>query len=183
MLMSTARASLLLNVLLAIVCVLLLQQNRDLKRGTPAIRASSALRSGIRVAPFSYRTLGGQQATLGFGDARRRTLLFVISTTCPWCEQSVPQIQAIARAVRGDRVRLMAVSIHDPAPTRSFAAEQRVDFDLVCAAASDEFQRDYRIEGVPTTLLVNGDGVVLGVWEGAITPELAREIESAVQRS
>ena len=82
-----------------------------------------------------------------------------------------------------DRVYPLAVSIHDPSATISFAAAQHVDFEIVCAAASDEFQLAYKIEGVPTTILLTGDGVVLQVWEGNITPDLARQIQAAAERS
>ena len=75
--MSTTRISLALNLLLAIVCVVLLQQNRALKGGGGE-HTTSALRPGAHVAPFAYRTLKGQQATLTF-DPRQRYLLFVIS--------------------------------------------------------------------------------------------------------
>jgi peroxiredoxin len=179
--MSTTRLSLMLNLLLAIVCVVLLQQNRTLKQG--GTHPTGAVKPGSHVAPFSYRTLAGQRATLGFDGSRKRYLLFVISTTCPWCERSIPEIREITRMVRSDGVQPMVVSIHDPDATRSFAAVQHIDFDVVCAASSDEFQRGYGIEGVPTTILVNGDGVVLGAWEGSITPELAHEIERAARRS
>lgn len=179
--MSTLRLSLILNLLLAIICVVLLQQNRALKQ--EGARATGAIRRGGHVAPFSYRTLSDRQATLAFDDSRKRYLLFVVSTTCPWCERSLPEIREITRSVRSDHVYPLVVSIHDPSATRSFAAAQHIDFEVVCAASSDEFQRGYGIEGVPTTILVKGDGVVLGVWEGNITPELAREIEGAATRS
>jgi len=177
--MSTLRISLVLNLLLAAVCVLLLQQNRELKQGAGSAHSAGALRRGGHVVPLAYRTLSGDAATLAFGDTRERYLLFVISTTCPWCERSLPRIRSIAQRVSGHRVHPLAVSIHDPVATASFATAQHIDFELVSAASSDEFQRSYGIEGVPTTILLGGDGVVLGVWEGNITPELETEIERA----
>lgn len=179
--MSTTRLSWVLNLLLAIVCVVLLIQNRALKQG--GAHATGAVKPGSHVASFAYRTLSGRQATLAFDGSRKRYLLFVISTTCPWCERSIPEIRAITQMVRNGGVQPLVVSIHDATATRDFAAAQHLDFDVVSAASSDEFQRGYGIEGVPTTILVNGDGVVLGVWEGNITPELAHEIEGAARRS
>src|SRR5262245_13778073 len=122
--MSTLRLSLILNLLLATVCVVLFQQNRALKQGGAGARAASAIRPGGHVGPFSYRTLSDQQATLAFDDSRKRYLLFVVSTTCPWCERSIPEIREITRVVRSDRVHALVVSIHDPSATRSFAAAQ-----------------------------------------------------------
>ena len=74
---------------------------------------------------------------------------------------------------------MLGVSIHEPELTTRFAAARKVGFPLV-SAAGEEFSRDYRITGVPTTILVNGNGVVERVWEGELTERLTTEIEKAL---
>lgn len=178
----SARISLGVNLLMVLACGVILLQNRALRHGVENAHGSATLLPGARIAPFAYVTLGGEPATLAF-DSHKPYLLFVISTTCSWCERSLPQIQAISRSVDRNRIYPLTVSIHDPSATMSFAAAQHVDFELVCAAASDEFQQANGIEGVPTTILLDGKGVVLQVWEGDITPDLAKKIEAAAERS
>ena len=47
------------------------------------------------------------------------------------------------------------------------------------ADSGDAFQRDYGVDGVPTTILISGEGVVRRTWEGDLSQRLAHEIERA----
>jgi peroxiredoxin len=176
--MTTTRLSLAFNLALALLCVFLLAQNRALKRQIESPASPTALAPGARVVSFPYTTLDGRRESLALGASRKPYLLFVVSTTCPWCERSLPRMEEIARAVEGRAVPL-AVSIHGLAETVGFASEHRVGFELVSADSGDAFQREYGVDGVPTTILIGGDGVVRRSWEGDISERLAREIERA----
>jgi peroxiredoxin len=173
------RASLAINVLLALLCAALIHQNRELKSGRGAGPGRAALKPGDRVEGFSYRTLAGETLRLDYSEPGKRTLLFVISTTCPFCQKSLPGIQRLFDENRNGPCRVLGVSIHEPELTARFAAVRNLGFQLV-SAAGEKFSRDYRITGVPTTVLVSGNGVVEKVWEGELTERLTTEIESSL---
>jgi peroxiredoxin len=176
------RASLAVNVLLALLCAALIYQNRELKSGRAAGPGPAALKPGDRVEGFSYRTLAGETLRLDYSEPGKRSLLFVISTTCPFCQKSLPYIQRLSDASRNGACRILGVSIHDPDLTSRFAAARNLRFRLV-SAAGEEFSRQYRITGVPTTILVNGGGVVERVWEGEITERIAAEIARSLAQA
>src|SRR5439155_25239884 len=155
----TLRASLLLNLLLAALCVALVIQNRTLKQGAVP-HSPTALRQGARVGGFAFRGLDGRRATLRYDDPHKRYLLFVFSTTCPYCEESLPNLEAIVRTPHDARISPLGVSIHGEEETARFASGHHITFPVVCADSSDEFQRRYGISGVPTTILVDGSGIV-----------------------
>ena len=175
------RVSLLLNLLLAILCAFLIRQNHDLKSGGGSGAGIAALKPGDHVEGFSYRQLDGATHRLDYADARRAHLLFVLSTTCPFCQKSLPNIQELFDRHKTGACDLLAVSIHDLLLTAQFAAERKLGFPLV-SAPDEQFSRNYKIGAVPTTILVRGDGVVDRVWEGELTRTLMQEIESSLSR-
>ena len=168
----------MLNLLLGALCVALVVQNRSLKS-----THTTALRPGQHVQAFGVRMIDGRTDTFRFDDPRRRYLLFVFSTTCPYCEESLPRIEDAVRTGAGSGITPVAVSIHGPAETARFVVTHPISFRVVCADSSDEFQRRNQITGVPTTMLVDGRGVVQKVWEGDITADLAATIRAALARS
>ena len=177
------RASLAVNVLLVLLCTLLISQNRALKSARSPAPGPAALKPGDHVEGFSYRTLAGEIRRLDYSETGSRNLLFVISTSCPFCQKSLPNIQRLFDENRNGACRILVVSIHELALTMKFAADHHVGFPLV-ATAGEEFAHEYRISGVPTTILVSGGGVVEKVWEGELTDGLSTEIEGALaQRS
>jgi peroxiredoxin len=167
-----------LNLLLGALCVALLVQNRSLKSGH-----TTALRPGQHVQAFGVRMMDGRTDTFRFDDSHRRYLLFVFSTTCPYCEESLPRIEDVVRTGAGPAIMPVAVSIHGPAETARFVVTHPISFRVVCADSSDEFQRRYEISGVPTTILIDGRGIVQKVWEGDVTADLAATIRAALARS
>jgi len=175
------RVSLVFNLLLAILCALLIRQNHDLKSRGGAAAGIAALKPGDHVEGFSYRQLDGATYRLDYSDARKAHLLFVLSTTCPFCQKSLPNIQEMFDLHKTGSCDLLAVSIHDLLLTAQFAAERKIGFRLV-SAPDEQFSRNYKIGVVPTTILVRGDGVVDRVWEGELTRTLMREIESSLSR-
>src|SRR5262245_59127065 len=127
--------------------------------------------------------IDGRTDTFRFDDPRRRYLLFVFSTTCPYCEESLPRIEDVVRTGMGPATTPIAVSIHGPAETARFVVTHPIGFRVVCAEPSEDFQRRNRITGVPTTILVDGRGVVQKVWEGDVTADLAATIRAALASS
>src|SRR5712664_2801043 len=84
--------SITLNVLLAVEAVLLILQNRDLKKllkSTSMISQVEPLKPGERVEPVKIQTLDGNTSELMYTDPTRKRLLFVLSTTCPNCEKTL----------------------------------------------------------------------------------------------
>jgi len=169
--------SYVLIVFLTIVCTLLIIHNRDLKRNAlTSIGQFEPLEPGERVEPFSVQTLDGNTTVIDYSNPAKGYLFFVLSTTCPHCERTLPHWQSIADS-KSENFDVLGISIHNIDETRNFLASKSVGFYTVSVLNDTSFNRKYKINGVPATFLVNGEGVVEKVWVGALNDEQTSEIQ------
>ena len=171
----------LLVVFLSIEVVLLTLQNRKLKetlRTATPLGQFESLQPGDHVPPIKLQSMGGSTVELPYDDSSREYLLFVFSTTCPHCVKNLPTWQAISDSAKGHDLSVLGISIHDITQTRDYVLRTNPHFYV--AAAETTFGRQYKITGVPVTVLITGRGVVEKTWMGELTAEDSREIERLV---
>jgi len=119
-------------------------------------------------------------------------LLNIWATWCGPCQQEMPSMERLYRAMRPRGLRIVAVSI-DAAPGKvdpdgraggdvvAFAREFGLSFDVWQDPAGN-VSRDYRTTGVPESFLVGRDGKivkkVIGAteWDEPATQELVRRM-------
>jgi thiol-disulfide isomerase/thioredoxin len=119
-------------------------------------------------------------------------LLNVWATWCGPCQQEMPSMQRLYQQLRGEGLRVVAVSV-DAAPGKldldgrtggdvaAFAREFKLDFDI-WLEPSGAIGRDYRTTGVPESFLVGRDGrivkKVIGAteWDDPAVVELVRRL-------
>src|SRR5712671_5761588 len=105
--------SFVFNGVLMVVCYLFLQQNKELKHtinDMTIIRAVEPLKRGDRVESISLRLLDGTTGQLNFGDPTKKYLLFVLSTSCPHCENTLPLWSTLAKA-HNDNCDVIGISV------------------------------------------------------------------------
>jgi peroxiredoxin len=161
--------------------VLLTLQNRELKSTIKSLSAASQvmepLKPGDRVEPFKVQTLDGSMTTVAYFDPNRKYLLFVLSTTCPHCEKTLPAWKAMAKN-SGNTCDVLGISIHSLDDTKKFVASKDVGFVTVSAKDDTSFSRKYKISGVPETILIDGNGVVEKAWIGELSSDQTAEIQN-----
>jgi peroxiredoxin len=168
-------------LLLAAEVILLAIQNRDLKKALSSMSVVSQvepLKAGDRVEAFKLQTMDGNVNELNYADPAKKYLLFILSTTCPHCEKTLPVWSDIVAKNSNDNCSIIGVSIHPIDQTIKFAADKKITFYLASAAKDTSFYRKYRIPGVPETILLDGSGIVQRTWVGELNPEQAEEIEN-----
>jgi cytochrome c biogenesis protein CcmG/thiol:disulfide interchange protein DsbE len=135
----------------------------------------------LRGAPAALSSLRGQVV-----------LVNIWATWCGPCQQEMPSMQRLYRALHPEGLRIVAVSI-DASPGRldqegrpggdvaGFAREYGLSFDI-WQDPSGTVRRDYRTTGVPESFLVDRDGrivkKVIGAteWDEPATVELIRRL-------
>lgn len=167
---------LILIISLTVEVFLLANQNRELKKVLSGMSSDQqGLATGDQLEPFLFLTMDGSFSQFSYDDPSKKYLLFILSTSCPHCEQTLPIWNAITK-VSSNKVNILGISIHDYEKTRKFANEKNVEFNIV--SADTNFQRKYKVSGVPETLLVNGSGIVEKAWIGQLSNEQTDEIIS-----
>ena len=169
--------------LLSVDVILLTLQNKQLKKllsiTTPQGQLE-ALRPGERVEPFNIQALDGKTRELNYTDPNLKYLLFVLSTTCPHCEKTIANWNAITETNRKRTCYIVGVSIHNLEETIEYIAAKKVSFYMVSAATDTSFSRKYKIAGVPETILIKGDGSVQKVWSGELSEDQTKEIQELI---
>ena len=180
-------ASFVLIALLTVETILLIIQNRDLKATLKALTGNpiEPLKPGEIIEPVRVQTLDGQMTDLAFAqDAGKRQLLFIFSTTCPYCEKTLPVWSHMAGDAAGNgNVSVMGVSTTPLVETKKYIEERKPGFFIVTAAVDTSFSRKYKISGVPETILVRGNGTVIKVWIGELQPDQVEEIQTLLSAS
>jgi hypothetical protein len=95
-----------------------------------------------------------------------RTLVFVLSTKCHFCEESAKFHRELARYC-GDRgISTLAVFPESTMEVVSYLKKNNINVDAV----RQKSIIDLPVAGTPTLLLVGADGKVRETWIGELTP-------------
>lgn len=116
--------------------------------------------AGMFVPTFRTSTLDGAPVTVGEAPPSGRQVLFVYTTTCPYCKTTLPAWREIAAAldtVRSIPVAVYGISLDSAEVTRRYAAENRLPFPTV-RFPEDKLTAIYRAGTVPLTVVLDERG-------------------------
>ena len=156
------------------LCIALATEFRDLSRSYDVLRQRSGLpHAGYFMPTFSARTMAGDSVQIGAtSGVRHRQLVFVLTTTCPYCRQTLPIWAALADSVRrlsGWTVDVVGISLDSVDVTRTYGETHGVAYPLV-TFPSRKLKQLYRARAVPQTLVLDEEGRVLYARTGLLEP-------------
>ena len=159
---------------LSALTVVLGKRYGDLSHSYDDLRQRAGLpHRGYFVPTFLARTAGGDSLQIGAtSGARHRQLVFVLTTTCPYCRQTLPIWTRLADSVRhleGWAVDVVGISLDSSEATKRYAEAQGVAFPLV-TFPSRKLKQLYRARAVPQTLVLDEEGRVLYARIGLLEP-------------
>ncbi len=171
----TQLASITLIILLTVEVFLLIRENKQLRTALAGYQPVQ-LKPGERAESFKIESLEGAAGEFTYSDPGRNYLLFIFSTTCSHCENTMVYWQHIAANGKDSHCNIVGVSMDSPGETKKYASQKNLSFPVVSIADSG-FGQKYKISGVPTTVLVRGDGVVEQSWYGELSAAQSDDIE------
>lgn len=116
--------------------------------------------AGMFVPTFQASTLTGEPATVGKSDGKGRQVLFVFTTTCPYCKASLPAWRELAArfdTMRSPRVRVYGISLDSTGVTRRYVEQNRLPFPVV-EFPEKKLAAIYRAQAVPVTAVLDEEG-------------------------
>jgi peroxiredoxin len=155
--------------------VILAERHRDLSRAFEKLRVWATLpHAGYIVPTFGTSTLDGSPVTVGAAATpETRQVLFILSTTCPYCRATLPVWERIAdslRRVLTPRIEIYAISLDPVESTLSYARAHRLSVPVL-TFPERKLMALYRTEVTPETIVLDGAGRVLyartGLLDGA----------------
>jgi thioredoxin-related protein len=122
-----------------------------------------------------YRVPAGSKISLPGVDwaSNQQTLVLVLEKKCPYCRESAPFYQQLAReAGQKRRVRLIAVLPQDVGEAKEYLSSLNVPIDEVRQSSVEALG----VKGTPTLILLNEKGEVRQSWPGKLPPEQETEV-------
>jgi peroxiredoxin len=149
--------------------VFLIAQNRQLKKQIETVgsrQAADTLAVGQRASSIDFQALDGSSQSIEFKDPSKKYLLYIFSTTCPYCEKNMTNWNAIYSSVHASNLTILALSIRDLETTRKYYDQKRPLYPV--AVPSEKFEDEYKVHVIPKTLLIDQSGIVEKSWSGLL---------------
>lgn len=156
---------------LAIVNVVLIYQNVELRIRLSVGDQPAYLKAGDVIPPIAVRDLDGELSSLKYAGEATDTILLFLSPSCPFCEALFPTWQQaiVAARQRGLRVVILARESEDPDALIGYLERWDVSF-LETFFISEEARLEYGLYGTPVTMVIGSEGVVANSWIGLWGP-------------
>lgn len=127
----------------------------------PAVGSANpqGITPGKTALDFTLQTLDGARASLS--DYRGQVVLVNFwATWCPPCRAEIPALEAAHQAHRDDGLVILGVSVEDPPELiELFLREVDITYPILLDRNGTVY-RAYRAPGLPTTVLVDRDGII-----------------------
>ncbi len=142
-------------------------------------------REGVMVGSpahdFTLESLDGKPVSLS--DFQGSVILINFwATWCPPCQAEIPDFEEAYRQRAGDGLVVLGVNVEEPAgEVRPFVTDMGITYPVVLDR-DGRVSREYRALGLPTSLLVDQDGVIRYRKEGILSAsELAWHLADLIR--
>ena len=108
-------------------------------------------------------------------------LVDIWATWCMPCRDAFPGLEKMTIRF-GDDLQILGVSLDEQASSVvELLAQERLPWAHWHVGKNSEFEREWRITGVPTYILIGGDGTVLNRYQRGPLARLEADVEMAVR--
>jgi len=160
-------------LVLAIEVAILAKQNHELKE-----KIGQSLES-LKIGDyFAMDDLVSLQPDYRI-DSTSRYLLFIFTTTCPFCKQNLEHWNQVANKTWESNTHKLGISLDGVDETSRYLKDNNVVFPVVCSRDAKNFQKKNKIEIVPTTVARNDVGKVENMWAGLLNQKEIQEVIDA----
>ncbi len=175
----------ILSIVGTLVAGVLLAQCSSQTTAPPAnVPANAPVNSGFApvgsVAP-TFTGTGLDGAKIATSDYAGKVLVLNFwATWCPPCRAETPDMVASYAKLHGDKVAFLGVDTSEAAQVvRTFTSIRGVPYATALGKSAD--YNNFGISALPTTIVIDANGVVRGRWIGGIEPaRLASYVASAL---
>ena len=148
---------------------------RSESKATSALKPSLPASEVAGVAPaFTLTDLDGKSVSLAEFHGKVVVLDFW-ATWCPPCKREIPDFIDLQKEYGSQGVQIVGIALDEPGKVQAFARQNGMNYPVLLG--SDEVSMRYgRIEGIPTTFIIDKSGKIVDTFEG-FRPREAFETE------
>jgi peroxiredoxin len=160
-------------ITLAIQVVILSRQNRQMNQ-RKSLSVKEQLKEGDTLDLHQAHAIRGGDH---MDTTSSRQLVFVLSTSCPFCRESVPAWKELASKAKSP-LAVFGISVDSCDSTSEYMKRNNITFPVYICLDAAAFKKANKINGVPQTILRERGGKVDKVWVGRLDKERLKEVES-----
>jgi peroxiredoxin len=123
------------------------------------------LQEGDSLKIFRAKDLYGNEFIIP--EKNKEYLLFIFSASCSSCVQNIIYWKNLERLCKNRNIKILGISISDNNRTKNFILENNINFTVIFPL-EERFEIDYKIQGVPQTLLVSENGILKKIYRGIL---------------
>lgn len=124
------------------------------------------LKEGESFLPMDVQSLDGTLNELIFSNKLNPTLLFIFTTTCPYCSQNIPNWKRIYEQNK-DKYEIIGIGADELDNVKEYANENKLPYKIFVPVDKD-FRKKYKISGVPQTIIVDTNNRIKKLWLGKL---------------
>ncbi len=135
--------------------------------------------STLSSAPnFTLQTLDGKEVTLS--ELKGKVILLDFwATWCGPCRESIPHLIQLYKNYQKDGLVVIGMNVEKGEMDTVRRFVKSLDIPYPITLSPDEVQRDYRVSGLPTTILIDKQGRIREKMVG-FTSEIAKQMTAKV---
>lgn len=163
--------------------VVLLQVNRRLTTAFEEYRGRHEIQLGDIVPPLRGLDANGEALEVSYGLADKRpTLIIAFRPGCPYCAENWPLWSKLLDSIDPTATRVVAIETSGTLTPEYVATH---GLERIPTFRSLEFRsgQGYKIQYVPTTMLVSPEGRLERIWSGVLNADAMKTIHQALKTS
>ncbi|MTI48839.1 MAG: TlpA family protein disulfide reductase [Firmicutes bacterium] len=136
------------------------------------------LEIGKELPNFQFENLQGEMVSLE--DQRGKNVLVNIwATTCHFCRGEMDDFQKYYSEYKDENFTILAVDVGEPLKqVKEYIEENSYDFPVLLDQEGELYFK-YGLQGVPTSIIVDKEGIIRGIRLGAMEyPELKQRFDA-----
>ncbi len=136
------------------------------------------LKEGETFLPLEVQSLDQKNHRLTFSNKDKPTLLFIFTTSCPYCSQNIPNWKRIYE-LKKDDYDIIGIGADELGNVEDYADVNSLPYNIF-VPIDKEFRKKYKISGVPQTIIVDTDARVRKFWLGKLNNSELSKISDKV---
>jgi hypothetical protein len=163
-----------LHIVVLALCVqviILSRQIRQMKEGN-----QSAKQEQLRVDDMlAVNDLMPVQSGVVLDTLSERQLIFIFTTTCPFCLEVLPLWKHLNAGVSAS-LPVFAISLDSRDSTYAYVVRNNIPFPVFIPKDREVFKQNNRVHLAPMTLTRTRSGKVERLWVGRLNEEMIKEV-------
>lgn len=174
-----------IHFILILLCLLVWQlssQNSEYRKQLSSMTEKVFVKEGETIHPIKATDLDGKPREYKFINKTtiKYSIIYFFTSECPYCTKNINTWKKIYNEF-AEKINILGIGIGNLNEIKNYSKTNSLPYQVI-VPVSNTFRKDYKIGGVPLTVLLSDSGKVLKVWKGYNEKDGEREIRDYLNK-